>query len=243
VSLLDEHGNRAEAPADPQVTATHGELGVPERHGPGTYRLTYQSPLAAQEYRDVVRARFGPLEGVANVRVRARGGIIVVAPKLGLTVGTGDLASPQAGLEVGFWLPQLSRSVGLVLEARWFGFGSTDQVPAGAGSITFESEASFAALEASVAWRRPLGRGMLWLGAGGGAVLVSTTASTSGQPDIEASGWAPSGHASVGWGLPFGPGIPFGELKLAAQGDAEAGAVRGAIQSLTLNVGYRFDVY
>jgi hypothetical protein len=37
--------------------------------------------------------------------------------------------------------------------------------------------------------------------------------------------------------------VPFGEVRVAWQADPGQGQVRGAVNTVTLNVGYRFDVY
>jgi hypothetical protein len=83
---------------------------------------------------------------------------------------------------------------------------------------------------------------MVWLGAGGGLVSASATAEVTGQAKVGARSWIPSAHASVGWGLPIGPGIPFAEVKLTAQAAPGSGPLRGSLTALTFSLGYRFDV-
>jgi hypothetical protein len=152
--------------------------------------------------------------------------------------GTGALQSPDVGAELGFWTRSLGMSLGLVLEGHYFTFSSTDHVDA----LDVKTRGTFLALEASGAWRRPFAYGMVWLGAGGGAVSVSTSAEVTGQEKIAAQTWVPSAHASVGWGRPAGPGIPFGEVKFTAQAAADSGPLRGSLTSFTFSLGYRFDV-
>lgn len=239
VSLLDREGNRVEAKGLPRVVAGRGDVGKPTPHAPGSFRLAYRAPLATEDFEDVVIAQFGPLEGTARLRVRALGGAVVLAPKLGYTLGRGGLRSPSAGAELGFWMRSLGSGFGLVLEGRYFTFGRTDTMQ----GVALESSATFVALEASLAWRRPVAGWMLWLGAGGGAVNVSSKVSgLAGQADPSGGSWAAAAQASVGWGRPLGLGTPFGELKLAWQADPGRGPVRGSLQSLTVNVGYRLDV-
>jgi len=115
-------------------------------------------------------------------------------------------------------------------------------VPAGGHTLRIHGEATFIAIDGSLGWRRPLWSGMAWLAAGGGAVHSSSTVSTAGQPDLTGSAWAPAAHGSVAWGKPWGPGIPYAELRLGWQGDAGQGPVRGSMEFLMLAVGYRFDV-
>lgn len=84
---------------------------------------------------------------------------------------------------------------------------------------------------------------MLWLGAGGGTVHASSRLSgIAGQPDLTATYWAALAQASLGWGWPLGRGIPFAELRLSWQADGRSGPVRGSLQALTVQLGYRFDV-
>lgn len=241
--LLDKHGNRTEAGAAAAVvTASHGSVGPPERTAPGVYVVDYRSSLSASDYRDVISARVGPLEGRTEVRVRARGGVVVAGLKGGYAMGTGSLSSPAGAVEVGVWKPTFSTSLGLVLEVRYFSFSRDDTLSAGSVSLPVTSDGSFLAIEPSIAWRRPLAHGMLWLGAGPGLVRTDATVSTPGlQDDLSATSWVPSAHASVGWGLPLGPGIPFAEVKGAWQGEPD-GPVSGSLETLTINLGYRFDV-
>jgi hypothetical protein len=242
VVLVDKYGNRTEGGGNAEVTAVRGTVGAPSRAAPGVYVVDYRSPLSSTDYNDVIRTRVGPLEGQTEVRVRARGGVVVAGLKGGYAMGTGSLSSPAGAVELGFWRPSFSTSLGLVLEIRYFSFGRDETLTAGGVAFPVTSDGSFIAIEPSLAWRRPLARGMLWLGAGPGLVRTSATVSTPGlQDDLSATSWVPSAHASVGWGLPLGPGIPFAELKGAWQGESD-GPVSGSLQTVTFNLGYRFDV-
>lgn len=234
IALLDADENRVDAAQLPSLTAARGELGELRRHAPGAYRVDYRAPLAADGYREVVKVRAGPVETSAPLSVRALGGGVVLAPKVGFALGTGGLASFVGGAELGFW----TRRIGLVLEGRFFTFSRTDAVQ----DVQLRSEATFLSLDASLAWRRPIGGGMLWLGAGGGAVHAGSRLSTPGQADLSSRTWVTSANGSVGWGWPFGPGIPFAEAKLAWHADPDRGPMRGSLQSVTMSVGYRFDV-
>jgi hypothetical protein len=236
VTLLDADDNRVDA-GTPSVSAARGEIGSPARYGPGTYRLEYRAPLRAEDFTDEIHVSVASLEDAAPLRVRALGGGVVLAPKVGFTMGSGGLSSLAGGGEVGLWLPS-SHGLGLVLEVRAFTFDRTDTVQ----GLQVKSEATFLAMEASLAWRRPGWGGMGWLGAGGGAVSSSASVSAAGQPDLSEETWAPAAHASVGWGRPLGPGIPFGEVKLGWRGDPGRGPLQGSLRSVTFSVGYRFDV-
>jgi hypothetical protein len=241
--LLDRHGNHTEADGKAEITALRGTVGAPVRTAAGVYVADYRSPLSSSDYSDVIKARVGPLEGQTEVHVRARGGSIVLGVKGGYAVGSGSLSSPSGGVEVGFWRPTFGTSLGLVLDVRYFSFGSDQTLTAGTVSLPVSSDASFLALEPSIAWRLPLARGMFWLGAGPGLVRTSSTVSAPGQEDLTATSWVPSAHASVGWGLRIGPGIPFIELKGGWQGEADESPVSGSVQTLTFALGYRFDVF
>jgi hypothetical protein len=237
VTVLDAHDNRVDVAAPPSVSAERGAVGSPARYGPGTYRLKYRAPLGGRDFTEEIHVSVGSLERAAPLRVRALGGGVVLSPKAGYTIGQGGLSSLAGGGEVGLWLPSF-HGLGLLLEARAFAFERTDSVK----NLQVRSEATFVALEASLAWRRPGWGGMAWLGAGGGAVSSSASVSAAGQPEVSEQAWAPAAHASVGWGRPLGPGIPFGEVKLGWRGDPGRGPLQGSLRSVTFAVGYRFDV-
>jgi hypothetical protein len=234
VAVVDGFGNRVDVSDAPSLTAARGGLGAPARYASGAWRLEYRAPLARDDYRDLVEARVGALTSTAHLRVRGLRGGVVLAPKVGYTASLGGLRSLSAGGEVGLW----GRSLGLVLEGRFFRW---DQ-PGGAEALQLRSEATFVALDASLAWRRPVAGGMLWLGGGGSAVASGSRVSVAGQPALGARSWVPGAHASVSVGWRLGFGIPFAEVKGAWQGDPGRGALRGSIESLTLSAGYRFDV-
>jgi hypothetical protein len=239
ISVLDRDGNRVDVADVPSVTATRGAIGAPARYAPGAYRLDYRTPLAAEDFDDLVRARVGTLEGEARFRVRALGGGVVLAPKVGVAVGSGGLRSPSGGVEVAFWTRSFDQGLGLVLEGQVYGLTRRDTLQ----GLSLKSEVTFLSLSASLAWRRPVGGWLLWLGAGGGAVNTSSrVAGITGQGTVSGQAWGAAAQASVGLGRPLGPGVPFGELRFAWQADAGGGPVRGSLQSVALQVGYRFDV-
>ena len=242
VWFVDRNGNLADAPAPPHLSAARGSMGAPARRAPGVYEVDYRSLLAADDYSDAVTARAGSVEGRASLPVHARGSALVIGPRAGFVLGSGGLASPMAGAELADWTRALRASFGLALDVQWFTFSRDDDVPAGGHTLRIHGEATFIAIDGSLGWRRPLWSGMAWLAAGGGAVHSSSTVSTAGQPDLTGSAWAPAAHGSVAWGKPWGPGIPYAELRLGWQGDAGQGPVRGSMEFLMLAVGYRFDV-
>ena len=87
-----------------------------------------------------------------------------------------------------------------------------------------------------------LGPGIIWVAGGGGAVRSSSTVKVSGQPDLTATEWAPAAQASLSYGVPLGPGTPFGEVQFGWQGEL-TGPLQGSLKMVTFNVGYRFDVF
>jgi hypothetical protein len=242
VLLLDAHGNRASVDATPALTAARGKLGSPTRTAPGVYRVDYRSRIAASDYSDVVEARVGRLQGRTELTVRALGGALVGGVKGGYMRSTGGLGAPTGAAELGMWRRSLGASLGLVLEVGYSAFGRDQTLTAGAVSLPVSSDVTFFAFEPSVAWRRPLVGGMLWLGAGPGIARAQSTVSAPGQRDLSAASWVPSAHGSASWGLPFGPGLPFAELRFRWQGEADEAPVRGSLQTFTLALGYRFDV-
>jgi len=239
IGVLDRNGNRVEVAEAPAVTARRGTVAPAIRAAPGAYRLEYRPPLAAEDFEDVVRAQVGSVAEEARFRVRALGGGLILAPKVGFVTGSGGLGSPSGGVEVGLWTGALGPSLGLVLEGWVYSLSRSDSLQ----DLELETEVRSLALEASLAWRRPLGGWMLWLGAGGGAVYGSSQVSGTGTSgSLSDTFWAPAANASLGLGRPLGPGVPFGEVRFGWQADPGYGLVRGSVQSLAFNVGYRFDV-
>lgn len=243
IVLLDSHGNRAESGGAAEVTAARGSLGEPTQVAPGLYVVDYRSPLTAADYDDVVRARVGPLEGQTEVRVRALGAMVVFGAKGGYARTFDGLGSASVGAELGLWRRSLASSFGVVLEGSWSSVSRSDTLSLAGSPLPVKMDATFVSIEPSVAWRRPLARGMLWLAVGPGYTQVNSTVSASGQPDAKTVSWVRSAHGSIGFGLPLGPGIPFAELKLGVQDEADDTPVLGAVQTYTVNVGYRFDVF
>jgi hypothetical protein len=239
VTLVDQFGNAVPTAKPPEVTATTGSIGQPEPTSFGGYRVGYRSPINAGAHDEVIRARFGEMEGEAQLPVRASGGTLVLAPKIGWVFGSGDLSSLGLAGEVGLWRGW----IGATLEGRWFTLDRDDDLPAGQGTVRVGSEASFLAAIASVAVRRQLGPGIGWASIGGGAVRASTTVKIAGQPDLTGTEWAPTAQASVSYGVPLWMGAPFGEVQLGWQGELKEGPLRGSIKTVTVNVGYRFDVF
>jgi hypothetical protein len=240
ISVLDRDGNRVESAYLPTVTAERGTLAPATRTAPGSYRLEYRPPLAAADFEDVLHVQVGSLEEETRLRVRALGGGLVLAPKIGFVTGSGGLSSPSGGVEVGLWTGALGPSLGLVLEGWVYSLNRTDSLQ----GLELETEVRSLALEASLAWRRPLGGWMVWLGAGGGAVYGSSQVSGAGTSGSQSDTfWAPAVNASLGLGRPLGPGVAFGEVRFAWQADPGSGLVRGEVQSVGFNVGYRFDVH
>jgi hypothetical protein len=240
VVILDRDGNRVDVAEAPTVTAARGVVSPPARSAPGAYRVGFRSPLGSEGYEEVIQARSGALEAEVRLKVRALGGGVVLAPKIGFTKGTSGLSSPTGGAELGFWTGALGPSFGLVLEAWFYSFSQADTLAA----MELTTEVRYLALEASLGWRRPLRSGLFWLSAGGGAVRGSSQVSgIPGQASVTESTWTAGANGCVGWGRPLGPGVPFGEVRVAWQADPGQGQVRGAVNTVTLNVGYRFDVH
>ena len=237
IVALDRDGNRVELAEPPVVTVSRGQVDPVARHALGIYRLSYRSPLASEDFDTVLKARSGTLESETRLRVRTLGGGVVLAPKVGVAAGTGGLRSPVGGAEVAFWVRQAG--LGLVLEGQVYALRRSDTIQ----GLDLTSEVTFVALTGALAWRRPVGGWLLWLGAGGGAVNAKGRVSgIPGQAAVTGSSWAPEAHASLGLGRPAGPGTPFGELRLGWQGEAKSGPARGSLEFLQLLVGYRFDV-
>lgn len=239
LQVLDRDGNRVEVSSDPVVVAARGEVGPPVRKAPGDYRLAYHASPTAKEFEEAILAWVGSLETESRFQVQALGGGLVLAPKVGVALGTGGLASFAGGAEIGLWARSMSQNLGLILEGQVFALSRTDSV----SGLELKTEVTFVPLLASLGWRRPLKGGLLWLGAGGGAVYASSRVSgIPGQAPVSGSSWAPEVHGSAGWGWPAGPGLPFAEARVGWQADGGSGPVQGSLWSLSVMMGYRFDV-
>jgi len=243
ISLVDNSGNRVEMGDTPTVSASRGALGSPVRYATGSYRVAYRAPPSGSDFRDVITARMGRWESQGEFHVRARTGTIVVAPKGGFAIGSGSLASGTGGAEIGVWMPYLHSSFGFLFEVQYLGFARTDTLVGAGQTIVVKTSAGFTSFMASLAYRHPLLKGMLRFDAGAGPVLVTSSISTAGQQNLSGSGFTAAGAAGLSWEYPWGPGAPFGEVKLTYQADSGQGNLRGSLEVFSFQVGYRYNLY
>ncbi len=241
IGVTDEHGNPSDEP--PRVTVARGELGEPVPIAVGQWMVDYRPPRTSRAGQEIVRAQAGAAvtsQAFALAPVPAR---LTLAPKAGVALGAGGPAL-AAGAEAGVWLADLPPSLGVVLGAMWWGASDSSSVVAPAGALDLRTRRSWLPVTLSAAARQPLGaRATLTLTVGGGAALVSSRTSLTGQPAISESGWAPT--AMVGLELAFRTrlGAPFVEARGGWIGDPRLDTVRGAAWPVMLLVGTRFDAY
>jgi hypothetical protein len=243
VALLDRFGN--EAAAEPAVALAIGDGAVRSRpDGAGGHEVHYRPRRTREDEVHVVTIRAGGLEAEARLPIVAPVRRFEAAPKLGFALSMGGLRTPVAAAEVAFWPERLEGRVGVLLEAGTFVFDRTEAVAAGAGTLDVAANARYSPILLSASWRsRRVGRVRWWASAGAGPALLSSEVAASSQPAVREAGWIGAAHVSAGADVPFGPGLPFAEARLAWHSDPALESLRGTLTSLALSIGYRYEAY
>jgi hypothetical protein len=218
-------------------------VSVARPDGTGTWLLAYTPRETFEDGGDVVRVRSGTLVATRPIRLLAPMSRLVLSPHVGLVLPTAGATGIRAGAELVGWWRVASQQLGLGLDLTWAGLGATERLRSATGFATFDGDVRYLTLLASGTWRRPLGqRSVLWLSAGAGAVHATSTVALSDQPTVTESGWAPAVGASAAWGLRFGVGCPFLELRTTWQGNPHVASVRGGFVPVSLSLGYRLGL-
>ena len=206
--------------------------------------IHYRPRRAREDQVHVLAFRGGGLETEAHLPIAAPFRRMEVAPKLGYALSAGGLRSPVAAAEGAFWPERLGGRAGVLLEVGTFVFDWTETVAAGAGTLDVNANARYVPVLLSGAWRSlRAGRARWWAAAGAGPAFVSSEVGAPGQPTTSEAGWVAAAHLSTGADIPLGPGMPFVEARLAWHSDPRLEALRGALTSFALSIGYRYEAY
>lgn len=242
VSALDRFGNVAPVPP-PVVEVTRPAL-VSADADDATWIVGYRPHRARQDAAEVVSIRSGALESSARITLVAPERRVSVAPRLGLGLTTGGVATPYAGAEASYSPQALAGRVAFSVELGWVGHERTDSATVGGVELDVRGRARYAPLLASAWWREPLGGRFLgWAGVGGGVAPVSSEVSAGTQDALVGSGLATAAHVSLAIARRVGHGAPFLELRALRLGPPGLDAFDGALTVLSFSAGYRYDAY
>jgi hypothetical protein len=243
VALLDRFGNKVAA--EPAVALVFGKGAVRSRpDGAGGYVVQYRPRRAREDEVHVVAVRAGGLEAETRLPIAAPVRRFEAAPKLGFALSAGGLRAPVAAAEASFWPERLGGRAGVLLEVGTFVFDRTESVAAGAGTLEVSANARYVPILVSASWRSPrVVHARWWASAGAGPAFLSSEVAASGQPAVSEVGWIAAAHVSAGADVPFGPGLPFAEVRLAWHSDPALESLRGTLTSVSLSIGYRYEAY
>jgi hypothetical protein len=240
VQASDRFGNLADEP--PGLETELGQLGAPMPDGSGAWVVRYRAPRLERASWDGLSARLGNARVSERVRLLPRPRTLTLAPKVGVALRAGG-SSPAAWLEIGLWPEALRGRAGLAVELGWWAFARTDRVDVGGQPLDLRGRADMAPLLVTALGRMTLAeRGSAWLGAGGGAVLVTARVGQGALAGAPEASIAPEVHATAGAGWTLGPGAPFLEARAGWQGAAGTSALRGSLLTLTLSLGFRLEM-
>lgn len=238
IEAHDAYGNGAAEL--PHATAALGSLSAPASEGSGHWVVVYRPPSVERAEDDRVSVELGQLRAEHRLSITPRRTRYGFAPRIGLA-SQGRSLGPAAGAEVlGERLLRSGWLVGGGLEGSWWTTTRSGSTPE---QLKVEVERSQLALGLEGLAERPLAGSLVGsLRLGLGAVRVTSVAHITGQPDVSATGWAPTASAAVALGWRFRAGMPFAEVRAAWEGDANLATDEGAKWPLLLLVGYRLDV-
>ena len=244
VTVLDRFGNVAAVPA-PLVEGTR-EAHVSADAQDGVWMVDYRPRRAREDAAEVqvLSIRSGELASTARISLVAPERRVAVAPRLGVGVTTGGVATPYAGAEASYRPARLGGRTTFSLELGWLAHDRTDAAAAGALGVDVHGRAAYLPLLATAWWRQPLGaQSLAWAGVGAGVAHVTSEVSADGQDPLVDSGFAPAAHVSVAIGRRVGHGVPFLELRALRFAAAPLDGLDGSLTVLSLCAGWRHDTY
>jgi hypothetical protein len=181
------------------------------------------------------------------VRAEARLGLAPPRPWIWLAPRAGWAASRAgsgfaAGLTVEAWARIGGEALGLTLDAGRLGLARTSTEAVNGAPARLSSTLDVTTAVVAVAWFRPVARrGAIWASAGGGVSHLAASARLDGQPAVSGAGLAARGELAVAAGARVPGGFAFLEARAGADARRRLAAFDGALSTLTLSAGYRWD--
>lgn len=243
VQVVDRFGNDVPITA-PQVAASGGGAVASHADQAGGWIVRYRPTRARTAASEVLSVRAGALEGSARFELAVPERRVAVAPKLGFAASVGGLRSAYLGAEVEYETRRLAGRLRLVVEGGTFVHDRTDAIVVADRSVAIRGRARYVPFVASLRWCEQLGRAQaFWASAGVGLAHVSSEVSTLGAEAQQEAGAVAAVQATAAWGMRLGPGMPFGEVRIAWHSDPRFETLRGALTLFTIGLGYLYDVY
>jgi hypothetical protein len=241
VVVVDAAGNPA---ADvPAGSGGRGEFREALLVEPGIWALPYHPPPVLADSTERVVVRAGPVSTQVELQLVIQRPTFPLGMKAGVAAAGGRLG-PAVGLEGAAWTVLGRAQVGLLLDASWWMLSSTASASIGGADASVRSTQNYFPVLISLGWRVPVADAwMLWVTAGGGGAVVSSSVQVSGQPSVSESGFAPAATGSLSAGPRFGPGFPFLEARATWIGDPGLSTVSGSVTTFLAFLGYRLHVF
>jgi len=237
----DAFGNLCDEP--PSLGAELGRVGAPLPGPDGGWRATYTPPRLESASWEGLSARLGAAREHRRLRLLPRPHGLEVAAKVGVRAGGGS-TGPTGAVELAWWPERLRGRAGLAAELGAWAFQRTDRTAVGGQPVVLRGAAQLVPLTVTALYRLHLGeRGAAWLGAGGGAVLLSGRLDQGSLRGPVRTGLAPEAHAVAGGGLELGRLAPFVEAGLGWQGDAGLESLKGSLVTWTVQGGVRLGMH
>jgi hypothetical protein len=240
VAVVDRFGNVL-ADAAPRLDADDGSLSAGERGDDGRWTFRYRPDRRLEPGESTLRA------AAATARVEARVALAPPRPWIWLAPRAGFAASSAgtgaaAGLSAEAWGRFAGEALGASVDVTRARLSRTSATDLGGAAVRLASTLDLTAVVAGIGWYRPLAaRAALWLGAGAGVSFLSASTALAGQPTDSASGAAARAELSLAGGYRVPAGFLFVEARGGIDAPRHLATFAGALTTLALSVGYRWD--
>jgi hypothetical protein len=237
-TVSDAYGNPS--PEVPHVEALRGSVSDQVSIQSGSWMVTYRPPRDTRRSEDVLRLVAGPAASTTTLPLDPMVPTLSVGARAGAVLGT-DKPAIAFGAEVVTSFKAGPLDLGLAVAATWWSVESRGEVRSSGGVLDLRARHAWLPLTLSAALRHTLGARVVGtLSVGGGAALVTSRTTLTGQPAVSEAGWAPVASA----GLELALRQRLGEVVAGAQGawigDARLDTVTGTARAVFLHLGYRF---
>ena len=245
VTLRDRFGN--EVPQPPDLTASAGSVSAPIPDG-RRFVAVYVPPRRKQPGDAVVSVRAAGVEGSAHLELLPEMRNLALAPKVGFLTDFHSLHGPLVGAEAALRTHWGRLQVAGVLGLAFATSSESGSVATGGAPAAFHARDELLVASAAVALRWPASdRTTLWLQAGGVIVAASVRVQvgSAGDPlrsDTTSRGAVPGIELGAGVERRMWGGVPFVEAAWLATRPFALPNLEGALLSVSLRAGYRFEL-
>lgn len=199
----------------------------------------FHAPLSRYDSLATIRIHSGAARGEGKLAVRGHRAWLSVTPSAWFLSNFRDVNVPSGTAELEVSRPAFGGELALAAEGGWFNAPVDSQLPSG---LQVRGGTTFATAMGTVSWRRDLAFGYAFVGAGGGAGRLTNRLRVDDQPEVVENAWTPALSVSAGveWLVwRGGPRLTARYLWLA---DPQQNTLTGVLPSLSVGIGYRFQL-